>query len=383
MNTRNIVLLLGARQVGKTTILKNLQKDASASSATYFLNLENPSIVAQLNEHPENLFMVTGSQSHTKQIIFIDEIQYLENPTNFLKYIYDEYAPNVKLVVSGSSSFYIDKKFKDSLIGRKKVFSIYTLDFFEFLRFKGESSLVDTLYQQKKIPVLYEQKVWQYFREYVTYGGYPEIVLLDSAEAKIDRLQDYSFDYIKKDIYEANIQHEDKFLALLKILASQTGELVNTNELANTLSLTAPTVEKYLYVMQKSFHISLMKPFHSNIRKELIKMPKVYFLDLGMRNVLLNNFESITDRFDKGPYLENIVFRELLFSTARIDEIQFWRTQNMHEVDFVLESQKKAYEVKFSASQIKKNKYTLFQTTYPSISFGFLTYEQVIDTLIL
>jgi len=134
-NTSNnlILLLIWARQVWKTTLLKQLNEKLGIDKKTYFLNLEDSEIKNLLNQHPNKLFEITWSSSEDKQIIFIDEIQYLNDPTNFLKYIYDEYKDTIKLIVSWSSSFYIDQKFKDSLIWRKKVFNIYTLDFQEFL----------------------------------------------------------------------------------------------------------------------------------------------------------------------------------------------------------------------------------------------------------
>jgi predicted AAA+ superfamily ATPase len=117
------------------------------------------------------------------------------------------------------------------------------------------------------------------FLEYLTYGGYPEVILLSEREKKKRKLEQLSLDYIKKDIYEANVQEVDKFFALLKILASQTGALVNVSDLSSALQLSQQTIEKYLYVMRKSYCISLVKPFWTNVKAELIKMPKVYFVD--------------------------------------------------------------------------------------------------------
>ncbi|MCK9272515.1 ATP-binding protein [Candidatus Gracilibacteria bacterium] len=376
-----ILLLIGARQVGKTTLLKQIKNYLDKKDVkTYFLNLEDPDIKILLNIHPNKLFEITGSGSEDKQVIFIDEIQYLDNPTNFLKYIFDEYKDNIKLIVSGSSSFYIDQKFKDSLIGRKKVFNIYTLDFEEFLDFKDENELKDIFYKTRKIPTLQKNLFNKLLDEYITYGGYPEIVLTKDNTKKIERLYDYSFDYIKKDIYEAKIQDQDKFLNLLKILANQTGELINMNELANTLGLSQPTIEKYIYVMQKSFQIALIKPFYSNIRKELTKMPKIYFLDLGIRNSLLRNFDNISSRIDKGPYLENIFFREFLFKQKSGDSIKFRRTQAQNEVDFIL-NESEAFEIKFDKKQVKESKYKVFKEQYKNIKLNYISFEELMNFL--
>ncbi len=376
-----ILLLVWARQVGKTTLLKQLKNNFKDNIKTYFLNLEDPDIKNTLNIHPNKLFDITWSSSDNKQIIFIDEIQYLKDPTNFLKYIYDEYKENIKLVVSGSSSFYIDQKFKDSLIWRKKVFNIYTLDFEEFLDFKEELEIKESLFVNKKIALLYKNKIESLFLEYITYWGYPEIVLLDDNDRKIERLREFTLDYVKKDIYDSNIVDSDKFLNILKVLASQSWELLNMNEIANTFNLSMPTVEKYIYIMQKSFHIAIIRPYYTNIRKELSKMPKIYFYDLGFRNSLLKNFENINTRLDKWAYFENIVWREFLFKFW-LENIKFWRTQAKNEVDFIID-EKKAYEVKFSKNLIKESKYKLFREKYRDFNLEFVVFDEFIGQIIV
>lgn len=376
-----ILLLIWARQVGKTTILKQLRDKIKNNTTTYFLNLEDPEIKALLNTHPNKLFEITWSNENEKQVIFIDEIQYLKDPTNFLKYIYDEYKDNIKLIVSWSSSFYIDQKFRDSLIWRKKVFNIYTLDFEEFLDFRWEEKIRDILFVDKKLPILYKSKIDKLFLDYITYSWYPEIVLLNDNQKKIERLSDFTLDYIKKDIYDSNIADIDKFLAILKVLAHQSWELLNMNEIANTFNLSLPTVEKYIYIMQKSFHIALVRPFYSNIRKELSKMPKVYFYDLWFRNSLLKNFENINFRQDKWWYFENIVFREFLFKFW-VENIKYWRTQSKNEVDFII-NENKAFEVKFNKNLIKESKYKLFRENYPSFDLEFIVFEDFIKDFIL
>ena len=163
-------------------------------------------------------------------------------------------------------------------------------------------------------------------------------------------------------------------------MASQTWELLNMNEIANSFDLSLPTVEKYIYIMRKSFHIALVRPFYRNIKKELTKMPKVYFYDLGFRNSLLKNFDNINLRIDKWAFLENIYFREFLFKYW-LEEIKFWRTQNKNEVDFVIEEDKKAYEVKFNKKQFNERKYKLFKKTYPEYDLECIDFEDSLDLL--
>ncbi|MDR0282623.1 MAG: DUF4143 domain-containing protein [Candidatus Peribacteria bacterium] len=206
-------------------------------------------------------------------------------------------------------------------------------------------------------------------------------MLLSNKEKKIRKLGLLSQDYIKKDIYDANISEITVFMNILKVLAGQTGELVNANTLANAFGVSLPTVKKYLYIMQKSYCISLMKPFWTNITTELTKMPKVYFFDLGLRNSLLKNFENINERLDKGQFFENVVWREMVFQYG-LDEMRYWRTQQENEVDFIIE-EKKAYEVKFTKNLIRESKYKLFRKKYSHISLEFITFEDIIEKVII
>jgi len=368
-----ILLFIGPRQAGKTTILKQLQSHlAENNEKVYFLNLEDPDYLDLLNESPKNLFKIFTVDLSRKTFILIDEIQYLKNPSNFLKYFYDEYAGKIKILVSGSSAFYLDKKFEDSLAGRKKIFYVRTLSFEEFLRFKNENDLAKIV-SESKAPALQEkEKISFYFREYLIYGGYPRAVLAP-IEEKTDILREIAYSYIKKDIYEANVRQDEIFYKLLKILASQIGNLVNASELALTLGVSKTTIDNYLYIMRKSFHLHLISPFYKNMRKELTKMPKVYFADLGLRNFFSDNFKSFETREDKGILLENAAFRQLLEKYDE-DNIKFWRTIQKNEIDFVA-AEKVAFEVKINPDQVKKNNYRIFLENYPAIDFSILTFD--------
>jgi len=368
-----ILLFIGPRQAGKTTILKQLQSLLQEKNEmVYFLNLEDPDYLDLLNKSPKNLFKIFTMDLNKRLFVLIDEIQYLKNPSHFLKYFYDEYGGKIKILVSGSSAFYLDKKFKDSLAGRKKIFYVRTLSFDEFLRFKNESDLAQIVSEKKKPALREKEKISFYFREYLIYGGYPRVVLAP-LEEKTDILREIAYSYIKKDIYEANVRQDEIFYKLLKILAGQIGNLVNASELALTLGVSKTTIDNYLYVMRKSFHLHLVKPFYRNIRKELTKMPKVYFADFGLRNFFTDNFKSFETREDKGALLENAAFRQLL---ERYDEdsIKFWRTIQKNEVDFVA-AEKTAYEVKVNPEQFKKSNYQIFLENYPMIDFSIVALD--------
>ena len=368
-----ILLFIGPRQVGKTVLLHQLENSLKLREyPCYFLNLEDPDYLSLLNKSPKNLFQIFPIDLQKNNFLFIDEVQYLENPSNFLKYFFDEYKGRIKIMASGSSAFYLDKKFKDSLSGRKKIFTLYTLSFREFLTFKNEAALASSDFN--KLTLSEKEKINLYYLEYITYGGYPKVVLAQLDE-KIEILRDLAYSYIKKDIFEAHVRREEYFYKLLKILGSQIGNLVNSFELSKTLNISKTSVDNYLYIMQKSFHICLIRPFFKNVRKELTKMPKVFFIDLGLRNFFKNDFRPLLERDDKGQLLENAVFRQLL-DKRDISDIKFWRTIDDKEVDFVLEDNNLAYEVKSQTERIKYQKYQLFKEKYPDINLKFISLEE-------
>lgn len=382
LHAEKILLILWARQVGKTSIMKKIKLELEEQAyECFYINLEDPLYLGNLNGHPKNILDIIGA-GWGKKYVFIDEIQLLDNPSNFLKYLYDEHREQIKLIVSGSSAFYIDTKFRDSLAGRKKIFYTYTLNFREFLLFKKQEKIYTALLQKHPLTLYTLQDILPLYHEYIIYGGYPELVLCDTIEEKKEYLQSIANSYIKKDILEASIRQHDKYYFILKILAAQTGNLVNMQEIWNTINLPNPTVERYIYTMQKSFHIGLVRPFYErNIRKELTKMPKVYFFDTGLRNYFAGNFEPLEQRVDIWALLENLVYKNLL-THYTFDSIKFWRTQNKNEVDFVLEDTKKAYEVKARLKNFDLKKYSLFQTTYPEYNLEAIDLEKSIELLL-
>jgi predicted AAA+ superfamily ATPase len=382
----DILLIIGARQVGKTTLLKDISHYLSGRDAeVYEFTLEDPELLSDLNTHPDNIFHYIPRRSY-RIYLLLDEIQYLKDPSNFLKYHYDLNRETIKLVVTGSSAFYIDRGFKDSLAGRKKIVELFPFCFSEFLTARDEKKLADTIADtpevgaKRKLLKPDRRKLQQYWREYTVYGGYPKVVLEDNIREKEELLKELVLSFLKKDIYEAGVQNEEKFFKLVRMLAAQTGELVNANELSNTLELSKDTVAKYLYILQKSYIIRLCSPFFRNLRKELTKMPKVFFFDPGYRNRLLNNFERIDRRVDGGATLENIIFSEMRKND--IEEIGFWRTQDKKEVDFIV-NRSFAYEVKTNINKFKINKYKTFLQTYPDIQLKPVTCfdDQSLDVL--
>lgn len=379
LNRKESSVIVGARQTGKTTILNQLAEYLSAmNQKSYFITLEDMRVLNELNEHPENIFRFIPKPDKERCFLLVDEIQYLTNPTNFLKLLYDMYADRLKIIATGSSAFYIDEKFKDSLAGRKKLFELAPLDFEEYLEFNNLEELVQELHNirtDNNFIGLRRNEINRCFSDYLTFGGYPSVTLEMKNEDKMELLKELLSSFLKKDIAEAGIQQPDKFMNLITILSHQTASLLNVNELSNTIGLSVTAVRNYLYVMEKSFHIHILKPFHNNIRKELTKMPKVYFNDLGLRNALLNNFNLPDMRADKGIAVENYIYIRLrqLFDK---ESIKFWRTSDGNEVDFIYEQEQStcAIEAKYSSNEFKESKYRKFIENYPGIPLACRAY---------
>jgi len=385
---KEFTIITGARQTGKTTLLRQIyDKLIKLNRRVWYITFERAEILKQIDLDPENIFQYSvrpetalQNDKHEKVYLLIDEIQYAQNPSNFLKYLYDTYSPNLKIIATGSSSFYIDKKFTDSLAGRKKIFTLNTLSFNEFLHFREHDDLVNELNiirTNRDYKSLKYAEILQLFSEYLVFGGYPDVVLSKNIPDKIDKLNELKNSFIKRDILESNVENEQLFYSLLTLLSSQTGNLLNRNSISKTLKCDISTVDRYIYVLQKCFHITLLSPFHKNVKKEIVKMPKVYLNDLGMRNLLLNNFIDIDIRMDKGEILENYIFNRLK-DIYYENSLHFWRTTAQNEVDFVINDPlagKKAYEVKFSTDNIRLTKYKIFRQTYPDYPLQFIVFD--------
>jgi len=375
LSKKEFTILTGARQTGKSTLLRDLEKDCKNQDIpTVFINLENKQLLSDLDANPLNLLAYLSTESK-RTVVFIDEIQYLTDPSNFLKLIHDEHHERIKIVASGSSAFYLDDQFKDSLAGRKRIFQLLTCDFEDFLMLQGKEELwgevlkIKNSTTFKSIQIARLKVEWEQF---MIYGGYPRVVTEPDLREKKEILKEIRDSFVKRDILESGVKNELVFYQLFKILAEQSGQLVNQNELSNTLRVRSETIQNYLRIMQVCFHVALVKPFFSNVRKELVKMPKIYFLDGGLRNSLLNDFQSLAVRSDRGELWEQSFYRSLV-DRYPIDEVRFWRTAYGNEVDFVLPYAQApvAYEAKYDEQQIKQSRVRLFKENYPSFEFGF------------
>ena len=262
------------------------------------------------------------------------------------------------------------------MAGRKRIFKLPTLSFEEFLIFKDREELLPFL-NKGPGPEIYKNELIKLQDEYMVFGGYPDVVTEPEQKEKQLLLMEIAESYVKKDALETGLKHPDAYLNILSMLAEIVGSLLNTNNIALKFGLSNVTVDSYIRLMQKSFHIVTVKPFYRNISKELRKMPKVFFGDLGLRNHFLKNFIPLLLRDDKGALFENFVFR--LFSD-RVNEsyIRYWRTQKQQEVDFIINN-KRAFEVKFNKTAFKPAKYDYFTAKYPNISLELIHFENVLD----
>ncbi len=371
-----ITILIWARQVGKSTLM-SMCKDWMEQSGyqVVYMTLEKWSIKELLDQDPDSILQFLPSTKRSEKVIVcIDEIQYLKNPTSVLKYIYDVYKDRIKLFVTWSSAFYIDHHFKDSLAGRKKIFTLYPLSFSEFLDSQWRADLINFLHYP--LPKQHSGDLYAYFSEYCMFWWYPRLALYTNYNQKKEYIDDLVHTYIKKDIMEAQVTRPDVYLNIMKLLAEQTGKLVNMSELANRLWVSLTLIKSYLYTMQVSFHIALCKPYFNSIRKEIIKMPKVYFFDHGIRNYLLNNYGWLMDRQDKWEILENEVYKQLCYH-LRDDKIQFRRSKDEYEMDFVVDK-RYAIEVKTAATQKESKSQKKFEELYPHIPYNTVYLDQII-----
>lgn len=357
LSSKEVLLVYGARQVGKTSLLKYLMEHHLQDNIFYF-DLELRDLLELCYKGAEAVFqylLQKGASQKRKIFLIIDEIQYLENPANFVKIMHDHY-PSVKLIVSGSSSFEIKKKFKQSLAGRTVAFELYPLSFSEFLVFKNKNYLL----QEENLSIINEELV-VLAEEFIRFGGYPLIVLESSEEKKKVYLSQVINTYIRKDIRDlGNIRNISSFNSLLELLASQSSQLLNVSEVANTLDIRRETVMEYLLLLESTFIIKRITPFHRNIRSELVKNPKVFMLDTGMMHLLwMKEFPKVIT----GNAFETFVFLELMKSRKKIN---FWRTSTQQEVDFIISDGKLyALETKLNFENAKRMNLKYFSEEYP------------------
>lgn len=353
LGTNNIIVLHGARQVGKTHILYLIENYLKAKQLpTHYIDLEDSRYLDILNLGVDSFLNYLKSiglalTQQSKHYIFIDEIQLLDHPSPLLKLLVDHH-PYLQLIVSGNSSFDIKSKFSDSLVGRTVNFEIFPLSFNEFLRFKQSPPLtsLDTSY-----------------REYLSYGGYPKIVLTDELVLKEKYLQQIIDTYVKKDIFDlAKVTEPIKFNNLIKLLASYSGQLLNITQLGNTCDLSSATIRHYLHILESTYVIRLVTPYSQSAKVEVSRTPKIFFYDTGLLQMLMIK-KLQTENI--GNIFETSVFSELVKKYG-VNHIGYWRNKNGNEIDFILQTELGILpiEVKYNYNLFSPSKITPFLQKY-------------------
>lgn len=324
----NIIIIYGARQVGKTTLVKQII--ANSKEESKYLNCDILSVKGQLKDpEPEKLKFFLGNA----KLIVLDEAQNIENIGLILKVLTDTYK-DLQIIATGSSSFDLANKINEPLTGRAVEFKLYPLSIQEI----KESE--DLFSVESKIEKL------------LTLGSYPEAFLLGKEEA-IQKIDQISSSYLFKDILSLERIKKPNVLAnLLKMLALQVGNEVNYNELSKNLGIDRKTVENYIDLLEKCFIIFKLNAFSRNLRKEISKSFKIYFYDLGIRNSLIQNYNSLDMRSDVGVLWENFCIIERIKRNNYNNiyaNYYFWRTYTQKEIDFIEEREGKlfAYEMKW------------------------------------
>lgn len=370
---REIIGIRGARQTGKTTLLKIIADKIREDKA--FINLDLIEYRRALEENP--LDFVKRFKKSGKLFIFMDEVQRVKDGGEKLKIIFDEFS-DVKLFISGSSSLELKTNILPFLVGRLFLYELHTFDFEEFLSVKDEGLL--RLFREKHSnlkkflegrddvsPPSFTREFLKNWEDYVIFGGYPEVIKAEDKEEKITILKNIFNLYLEKDITAFfRIEETLKFEDLLKVLAFNTSKMLSISSLASDLKISYRKVDEYLTILKHTYVIHLLKPFHRNLITELKKSPKIYFLDTGLRNTVMNNLSSFESRGDRGNLAENFVLRELISNFGEW-KLNYWRTTGKAEIDFVLRKEEEIIpvEVKLGGEKLGKGFYSFLNAYKP------------------
>ena len=353
------VLLMGARQTGKTTLIKSV---CQGREGVYWLNGDEPDIRSIMeNITSTRLRAIIGKNN----IIVIDEAQRIKDIGLIIKLITDQ-IPDVQVIASGSSSFELANQVNEPLTGRKWEYKLFPLSF-------GELAAANGLLEEKRM-----------LPHRLVYGSYPEVVTTPGDEkALLFQLAD---SYLYKDVLSLEqIKKPDKLVQLLQALAYQAGSQVSYTEVGQKCGLDNKTVEKYIVLMEQAYVLFRVGSFSRNLRNELTTSRKVYFVDNGIRNALIANFSQIENRTDIGALWENYLMSErvkFLRNNGLWANCWFWRTQQQQEIDYLEESDGKmnAYEFKWNPNA-KTKLPKAFADAYPDAGFTIIHRDNVEEFL--
>ena len=352
LSHKEITLIVGPRQAGKTTLMLLLKKQLEKRNrSTLFLNLDIEADKRFFNSQETLIRKIELELGKEEGYVFIDEIQRKEDAGIFLKGIYDMNLP-YKYIISGSGSVELKRKIHESLVGRKRIFELNTLSFEELVnyrtKYRYEKKLLDFLR-------LEPERARLFLDEYLLFGGYPRVVLAKNISEKQLEISEIYQSYLEKDIaYLLQIKKTDALSKLVRIIAAQPGSLINFSELSSILGISTQTVKDYLWYLEKTFILNRVTPYFRNVRKEIRKSPVYYFYDLGLRNYAIGGFGNL-NLPDIGFVFQNFIFNllkeKLRLSSARV---HFWQTGDGAEVDFVIDFVRELIPIEVKWAALKK-----------------------------
>jgi hypothetical protein len=365
-----IIAIKGPRQAGKTTVLKILkeylisQRKVSPQHIIY-ITFEDRDILEAFSKDPKVYVSSYLTKDLDKKIYFlIDEFQYLQDGGQKLKLLYDTYE-NIKFIITGSSSLEITEHTAKYLVGRVFSFYLYQFSFSEYLQIKPQNlqnvyletskKINDFLNKGKMLKLkedIFAKDFSRYFEDFIIFGGYPEVIKTQDIQTKGIILKNIYDTYITKDIVGLlRIKDLSGFRTVVRLLANQTGNLLNLHTLASDSGSYFRQLKQYISILEETFIIRNLKPYFKNRTTELKKNPKVYFIDTGLRNWIVNNFNKFEIRPDTGSLIENAVFCYLY--QRKEEEIRYWRTLGQAEVDFILRQNNEIIPIEVKYSSMK------------------------------
>lgn len=361
LNKGKVIILYGPRRGGKTTLIRHLFADPTS----LYLNCREKRLQEQIIPDSLALKALIGGY---KNIIF-DEAQYLEKVGEVLTLAIDTFA-GINIIASGSSSFELSGKVQEPSTGRNLPFHLFPLSFNEIVK---HFPATDTSF---------------YIGQVLRFGSYPEVFHYLQEDEKIRYLQLLTNDYLYKDILDFDrVKQSKKLRDLLVVLSLQIGQEVSYHELGNTLSIDTKTVEYFIDLLEKTYVIFRLYAFSRNLRSEINRKVKIYFYDVGVRNALINNFNTLNLRSDCGSIFENYFVLEMVkqnINRLYKSNFYFWRTYDQKEIDLIEEKAGKlfGYECKYQQKRgIPKATLDKFQAAYPGSIIKTITPGNLADYL--
>ncbi len=332
------IVITGMRRTGKTTILNYFYQQIESENKLY-LDLENPINRMYFEEsNYEKIkasFEVLGLDFSQKSFVFLDEIQFVANLPSVVKYFIDHYR--IKFFLTGSASFYLKNLFTESLSGRKVIFELFPLTFREFLIFKDSSLKIPD--DSKKVTRSIFDTIIPLYNEYLTFGGFPGVVLKSNADEKKRALEEIFTSFFQMEVVHlGDFRKNDVIRDLILLLMQRVGTKLDVQKLSNELGVSRTTLNEHLSFLESTYFIKRVRPFSKGRDYEIRKAPKVYLCDSG----LANHFAKLSP----GTIFENSVFQNLITN----GEVNYYQKKSGVEIDFIL-NKKVAYEVKMTPDE--------------------------------